>query len=63
MEVSTVEINVETGVEIDIEIGIWWVWQWWHGVQFLGLVLAVGFLVVLVVGVHLDMGWWVLIWV
>ena len=25
-----------------MEIGVWW---WWHGGRFLGLVLAVGFLV------------------
>ena len=26
LEVSTVEIGVETDVEIGIEIGVWWVW-------------------------------------
>ena len=50
LEVSVVEIGVETdvktgvetdvktGVEIGIEIGVWWVWWYWHGGQFLGLV-------------------------
>ena len=42
-------------MEIGIEIGVWWVWWWWHGGQFLGLVLAVGFLEVLAVGVVV---WW-----
>ena len=45
----------ETGVEIDIEISVWWVWWGWHGGRFLGLVLVVGFLEVLVVGVVV---WW-----
>ena len=49
------ETDVEIGMEIAIEIDIWWVWWWWHGGRFLGLVLAMGFLVVLAVGVVV---WW-----
>ena len=56
------EISIErsgdrlaTGVEIGIEIGIWWVWWWWHGGRFLGFVLTMGFLEVLDVGVVV---WW-----
>ena len=45
LEVSVVEIGVETdvktGVEIGIEIGVWWVWWYWHGGQFLGLVAGI----------------------
>ena len=42
LEVSVVEIgvetDVETGVEIGIETGVWWCW---HGGRFLGLVADV----------------------
>ena len=45
LEVSVVEISLETdvktGVEIGIEIDVWWVWWYWHGGQFLGLVADV----------------------
>ena len=45
LEVSVVEISLETdvktGVEIGIEIDVWWVWWYWHGGQFLGLVAGI----------------------
>ena len=46
-------------MEISIEIGVWWVWWWWHGGRFLGLVLAVGFLLwVSWYGVEAGVWWW-----